>query len=69
MAEHAHAADHAHPSYVKIWATLVALLIVSVWAPRVSHIAGGVFVAAQGLLFLNVWALQRRRYVREPVSS
>ena len=46
----------------------VALLIVSVWAPRVSHIAGGVFVAAQGLLFLNVWALQRRRYVREPVS-
>jgi cytochrome c oxidase subunit IV len=30
MAEHAHAAEHAHPNYVKIWAVLVVLLGVSV---------------------------------------
>ena len=33
MAEHAHAAEHPHTSYVKIWAILVVLLCVSVAGP------------------------------------
>jgi caa(3)-type oxidase subunit IV len=33
MADHAHAAEHTHPNYVKIWAILVALLVVSVAGP------------------------------------
>lgn len=33
MAEHAHAAEHPHTSYVKIWAILVMLLGVSVTGP------------------------------------
>ena len=33
MAEHAHAAEHTHPNYVKIWAILVGLLVVSVAGP------------------------------------
>jgi caa(3)-type oxidase subunit IV len=35
MAEHAHAAAHTHPNYVKIWAILVALLCVSVAGPLI----------------------------------
>ena len=35
MAEHAHAAEHAHPNYVKIWAVLVVLLGVSVAGPLI----------------------------------
>ena len=35
MAEHAHAAEHAHPNYVKIWAILVVLLGVSVAGPLI----------------------------------
>ena len=35
MAEHAHAAEHAHPNYVKIWAILVLLLGVSVMGPLI----------------------------------
>ncbi len=37
MTDHAHAAEppHAHPSYVKIWALLVALLGVSILGPRI----------------------------------
>jgi caa(3)-type oxidase subunit IV len=33
MADHAHAAEHAHPNYVKIWAILVVLLGISVAGP------------------------------------
>ena len=35
MAEHAHAAEHTHPNYVKIWAILVVLLVVSVAGPMI----------------------------------
>jgi len=35
MVEHAHAAEHTHPNYVKIWAILVALLCVSVTGPLI----------------------------------
>jgi len=35
MAEHAHAAEHTHPNYVKIWAILVVLLAVSVAGPMI----------------------------------
>ncbi len=54
----------------QFWVYLLALvlMIVSVWVPRASHIAGGVFVAAQGLLFLNLWALQRQRYVMQKIA-
>jgi caa(3)-type oxidase subunit IV len=37
MAEHAHAAEHAHPNYVKIWAILLVLLAVSVAGPMFGH--------------------------------
>jgi caa(3)-type oxidase subunit IV len=37
MAEHAHAATHSHPNYVRIWAILVALLVVSVAGPMFGH--------------------------------
>jgi caa(3)-type oxidase subunit IV len=33
MAEHAHAEAHSHPNYVRIWAILLALLVVSVAGP------------------------------------
>jgi hypothetical protein len=39
------------------------MFVLTVWIPRASHVAGGVFAAAQGLLFLNLWALQRQRFV------
>jgi len=35
MAEHAHAAEHGHPNYVKIWGILVVLLGVSVAGPLI----------------------------------
>ena len=54
----------------QFWVYLLALIlfILSVWMPRMSHIAGGVFVASQGMLMLNLWSLQRRQRVlqREP---
>jgi caa(3)-type oxidase subunit IV len=37
MAEHAHAAEHAHPNYVKIWGILVVLLAISVAGPMFGH--------------------------------
>ena len=37
MAAHAHAAEHTHPNYVKIWAILVVLLCVSVAGPMFGH--------------------------------
>jgi hypothetical protein len=51
----------------QFWVYLLAvvLFVVTVWIPRASHVAGGVFVAAQGLLFLNLWALQRQRFVMQ----
>ena len=33
MAEHAHAEAHAHPNYIRIWALLLVLLVVSVAGP------------------------------------
>jgi caa(3)-type oxidase subunit IV len=33
MAEHAHSEAHSHPNYVRIWAILLALLVVSVAGP------------------------------------
>ena len=33
MAEHAHAEAHHHPNYIRIWALLLALLVVSVAGP------------------------------------
>jgi caa(3)-type oxidase subunit IV len=33
MAEHAHGEAHTHPNYVRIWAILLALLVVSVAGP------------------------------------
>ena len=41
MAEHAHATPagaHAHPNYVKVWAILVLLLVVSLIGPMVGLI-------------------------------
>jgi caa(3)-type oxidase subunit IV len=37
MAAHAHAAEHTHPNYVKVWAILVALLCISVAGPMFGH--------------------------------
>jgi caa(3)-type oxidase subunit IV len=37
MADHAHAATHAHPNYVKIWGILVVLLFISVAGPFLGH--------------------------------
>ena len=37
MAEHVHAAEHAHPNYVKIWGILVVLLMISVAGPMFGH--------------------------------
>jgi len=37
MTTHAHAAEHTHPNYVKIWAILVLLLCVSVAGPMFGH--------------------------------
>jgi hypothetical protein len=57
------AAHWAAAARRQFWVYLLALLLLvfSVWIPRVSHIAGGVFVAAQGLLFLNLWSLRREQ--------
>lgn len=33
MAEHAHAETHQHPNYIRIWALLLVLLVVSVAGP------------------------------------
>jgi caa(3)-type oxidase subunit IV len=35
MAEHAHAEVHAHPNYIRVWALLLALLVVSVAGPMI----------------------------------
>jgi caa(3)-type oxidase subunit IV len=37
MSDHAHEASHAHPNYVRIWAILVVLLVVSVLGPMLGH--------------------------------
>jgi caa(3)-type oxidase subunit IV len=37
MSEHAHDAPHSHPNYVRIWAILVVLLVVSVAGPMFGH--------------------------------
>jgi caa(3)-type oxidase subunit IV len=33
MTDHAHAEAHSHPNYVRVWAILLALLVVSVAGP------------------------------------
>jgi caa(3)-type oxidase subunit IV len=35
MAEHAHAEAHSHPNYVRVWAVLLLLLMVSVAGPMI----------------------------------
>jgi caa(3)-type oxidase subunit IV len=35
MTDHAHAEAHSHPNYVRIWAVLLALLVVSVAGPMI----------------------------------
>ena len=35
MAEHAHAEAHHHPNYIRVWALLLVLLVVSVAGPMV----------------------------------
>jgi hypothetical protein len=59
------AAQWAAAARRQFWVYLlaIALFVLTVWMPRASHVAGGVFAAAQGLLFLNLWALQRQRFV------
>lgn len=59
------AAQWAAAARRQFWVYLLAivLFVLTNWMPRASHVAGGVFAAAQGLLFLNLWALQRQRFV------
>ncbi len=47
MTDHAHAA-HSHPNYVKIWALLVGLLILSILGPRLG-IVWVTLIAAFGI--------------------
>jgi len=67
---HAHAASHPHPNYVKVWATLVVLLVVSVLGPLLGHplvtlmTAFGIaivkaFLVAKNFMHLNI----EKRYV------
>src|ERR1700692_580502 len=47
-----------HPNYVKIWAILVALLIVSVLG-SMSHIRGAVLIAAFGIALVKAYLVAK----------
>jgi caa(3)-type oxidase subunit IV len=59
MSEHAHTADHGHahghhPNYVKIWAILCVLLVVSVVGPM-AEIRVLTLVTAFGIAFVKAY--------------
>jgi len=58
MAEHAHAAEHTHPNYVKIWAILVLLLCVSVAGPMIG-IRAVTLITAFGIAIVKAYLVAK----------
>ena len=60
MSDHAHAEahDHAHPNYVKVWALLVGLLVVSVVGPM-AGIRVVTLIAAFGVALVKAYLVAK----------
>jgi len=60
MSEHAHAQEHAHPhpNYVKVWAILCGLLVVSVVGPMLG-IRAVTLVAAFGVALVKAYMVAK----------
>jgi caa(3)-type oxidase subunit IV len=58
MSDHAHEAAHAHPNYVKIWAILVGLLVLSVLGPMLG-IQAVTLITAFGIAVVKAYLVAK----------